>query len=63
MKKGDLKTADKRMQTVSSQLKKVSKTSKLGKAIHAYVKEVKGKYDDAVYAEKKKKWQSRSMPM
>ncbi|TKH09488.1 bifunctional metallophosphatase/5'-nucleotidase [Peribacillus simplex] len=42
------------MQTVSSQLKKVSKTSKLGKAIHAYVKEVKGKYDDAVYAEKKK---------
>lgn len=54
VKKGDLKTADKRMQTVSSQLKKVSKTSKLGKAIHAYVKEVKGKYDDAVYAEKKK---------
>ncbi|MDO7484966.1 hypothetical protein Q5O89_01405 [Peribacillus frigoritolerans] len=51
------------MQTVSSQLKKVSKTSKLGKAIHAYVKEVKGKYDDAVYAEKKKKWQSGSMPM
>ncbi|MCK1985632.1 MULTISPECIES: bifunctional metallophosphatase/5'-nucleotidase [Peribacillus] len=54
VKKGDLKTADKRMHTVSSQLKKVSKTSKLGKAIHAYVKEVKGKYDDAVYAEKKK---------
>ncbi|MFJ7511677.1 bifunctional metallophosphatase/5'-nucleotidase [Peribacillus simplex] len=54
VKKGDLKTADKRMQTVSSQLKKVSKTSKLGKAIHAYVKDVKGKYDDAVYAEKKK---------
>ncbi|MGG4266953.1 bifunctional metallophosphatase/5'-nucleotidase [Peribacillus simplex] len=54
VKKGDLKTADKRMNTVSSQLKKVSKTSKLGKAIHAYVKEVKGKYDDAVYAEKKK---------
>ncbi len=54
VKKGDLKTADKRMQTVSSQLKKVSKTSKLGKAIHAYVKEVKGKYDEAVYAEKKK---------
>ncbi|WP_251025170.1 bifunctional UDP-sugar hydrolase/5'-nucleotidase [Bacillus sp. ISL-57] len=54
VKKGDLKTADKRMQTVSSQLKKVSKTSKLGKGIHAYVKEVKGKYDDAVYAEKKK---------
>lgn len=52
--KGDLKTADKRMNTVSSQLKKVSKTSKLGKAIHAYVKEVKGKYVDAVYAEKKK---------
>lgn len=54
VKMGDLKTADKRMQTVSSQLKKVSKTSKLGKGIHAYVKEVKGKYDDAVYAEKKK---------
>jgi 2',3'-cyclic-nucleotide 2'-phosphodiesterase (5'-nucleotidase family) len=54
VKKGDLKTADKRMQTVSAQLKKVSKTSKLGKGIHAYVKEVKGKYDDAVYAEKKK---------
>ncbi|CAH0234271.1 Trifunctional nucleotide phosphoesterase protein YfkN [Peribacillus sp. Bi96] len=54
VKKGELKTADNRMKTVSSQLKKVSKTSKLGKAIHAYVKEVTGKYDDAVYAEKKK---------
>lgn len=52
--KGDLKTATKRMATVSAQLKKVSKTSKLGKAIHVYVKEVNGKYDAAVYAEKKK---------
>ncbi|WP_285769254.1 5'-nucleotidase C-terminal domain-containing protein [Peribacillus sp. SI8-4] len=54
VKKGDLNTADKRMKTVSAQLKKVSKTSKLGKGIHAYVKEVTAKYDAAVYAEKKK---------
>ncbi|MGE7762531.1 5'-nucleotidase C-terminal domain-containing protein [Peribacillus sp. NPDC097895] len=59
VKKGELKTADNRMKTVSSQLKKVSKTSKLGKAIHAYVKEVTGKYDDAVYAEKKKEVEKR----
>ena len=49
--RGDLKTAAKRMETVSTQLKKVNKTSKLGKAIHVYVKEVTGKY---AYAEKLK---------
>ncbi|MFD9628212.1 bifunctional metallophosphatase/5'-nucleotidase [Peribacillus muralis] len=54
VKKGDLATADKRMKTVAAQLKRVSKTSKLGKGIHAYVKEVTAKYDAAVYAEKKK---------
>ncbi|MFJ7829580.1 5'-nucleotidase C-terminal domain-containing protein [Peribacillus sp. NPDC097284] len=52
--KGDLKTAAKRMDAVSGQLKKVSKTSKLGKAIHAYAKKVNGKYEVALYTEKKK---------
>ncbi|MFJ7678526.1 bifunctional metallophosphatase/5'-nucleotidase [Peribacillus sp. NPDC097198] len=51
--KGDLKTAAKRMDAVSGQLKKVSKTSKLGKAIHAYAKKVNGKYEAALNAEKK----------
>ncbi|MGE7780538.1 5'-nucleotidase C-terminal domain-containing protein [Peribacillus sp. NPDC097264] len=51
--KGDLKTAAKRMNAVSGQLKKVSKTSKLGKAIHAYAKKVNGKYEAALKAEKK----------
>jgi hypothetical protein len=54
VKKDDLKTADNRMNTVSSQLKKVSKHPNSVKPFMLMLKEVKGKYDEAVYAEKKK---------